>query len=69
MATGLVLRVRSSFETRAHRAQALALAVMAHKGDKFDMAGLMALADEYLAYIEGDDAAPIPRPDLNGAKK
>ena len=48
---------------------ALCLASMSFRGDKFDMAQLMALADEYLSYIEGDDAAPIPRPDLSGGVK
>ena len=48
---------------------ALCLASMSFRGDKFDMAQLMALADEYLSYIEGDDAAPIPRPDLKGDGK
>lgn len=53
-------------EHRSNAALALCLACMSFKGDKFDMAQLMSLADEYLLYIEGDDAAPIPRPDKSG---
>jgi hypothetical protein len=53
-------------EHRSNAALALCLACMSFKGDKFDMAQLMSLADEYLDYIEGDDASPIPRPDKTG---
>ena len=53
-------------EHRSNAALALCLACMSFKGDKFDMAELMSLADEYLEYIEGDDATPIPRPDKTG---
>lgn len=52
-------------EHRSNAALALCLACMSFRGDKFDMAQLMGLADEYLAYIEGDDAS-IPRPDKTG---
>lgn len=53
-------------EHRSNAALALCLACMSFKGDKFDMGQLMSLADEYLAYIEGNDATPIPRPDKSG---
>ena len=56
----------SKYEHRTNSALALCLACMSFKGDAFDIEQLMGLADEYLAYIEGDDAAPIPRPDKTG---
>ena len=59
----------SKTEHRGNLALALCLASMSFRGDRFDMAQLMALADEYLSYIEGDDATPVPRPDLSGGVK
>lgn len=56
----------SSAEHRSNAALALCLACMSFKGDKFDIGQLMGLADEYLAYIEGNEASPIPRPDKTG---
>jgi hypothetical protein len=53
---------------RGNRATALCLAAMSFRGEAFDMAGVMMLADEYLNYIEGDDSAPLPRPDLAGKR-
>lgn len=64
---GLELSITSA-EHRGNCALALCLACMSFKGDKFDMGQLMGLADEYLAYIEGDEHAPIPRPDKGGSR-
>lgn len=46
--------------TRASsRAVALCLASISLRGE-FNMANLLGLADEYLKYIEGENASPIP---------
>lgn len=50
-------------EIRAHRALSIALAAMSFRGEIVDIERLLGLADEFLQYIEGDDSAPIPRPD------
>lgn len=55
-------------EHRGHRAMALMCAAVCWKGDPTDSEGLLSIADEFLQYIEGDDAA-MPRPDkLIGGK-
>jgi hypothetical protein len=49
-------------DNRANRAMALMLAAIAWKGDPAADVDILGLADEFLQYIEGDDAA-MPRPD------
>ena len=52
---------------RTTRAIGLCLAAIAWKGDPTDVGGIIGLADDFVQYLEGDDAAPIPRPDKLGS--
>jgi hypothetical protein len=47
---------------RGHRAMALMCAAVCWRGDPTDSEGMLSVADEFLQYIEGNDAA-MPRPD------
>lgn len=49
-------------EARENRAKALAHAAQCWRGDVADVEGILALADEFLQYIEGNNAV-MPRPD------
>jgi hypothetical protein len=49
-------------ETRGHRAMALMCAAVCWRGDPTDTEGMLSVADEFLQYIEGDNAV-MPRPD------
>jgi hypothetical protein len=51
-----------SAEHRGHRAMALMCAAVCWRGDPTDSEGMLGVADEFLQYIEGDDAM-MPRPD------
>lgn len=54
----------SSREQKRNRAFAIACASVSFRGTAMDVESLLSLADEYLEYIEGDDEARIPRPDV-----
>jgi hypothetical protein len=56
-------------EGRRNRALAIACASVSFRGVAMDVETLLSLADEFLDYIEGDDGAPIPRPDKTGVSK
>lgn len=55
-------------EGRRNRAFAIACASISFRGAAMDVETLLSLADEFLDYIEGDDSAPIPRPDKTPKK-
>lgn len=52
---------RPNPETRGNRAMALMCAAVCWRGDPTDSEGMLGVADEFLQYIEGDDAM-FPRP-------
>jgi hypothetical protein len=54
--------LHSEQELRGHRAMALMCAAVCWRGDPTDSEGMLSLADEFLQYIEGDNAV-MPRPD------
>jgi hypothetical protein len=49
-------------EARGQRAMALMCASVCWRGDPTDTEGLLSVADEFLQYIQGDNAV-MPRPD------
>lgn len=51
-------------EGRRDRALAIACASVSFRGEAMNVESLLALADEFLSYIQGDNDAVIPRPDL-----
>ena len=55
-------------EARGNKAMALMCAAVCWRGDPTDSEGMLGLADEFLQYIEGDDAI-MPRPDKRLAGK
>ena len=54
--------VASNPENRGNRAMALMCAAVVWRGDPTDTEGMLGVADEFLQYIEGNDAS-MPRPD------
>jgi hypothetical protein len=49
-------------DSRGHRAMALMCAAICWRGDPTDQEGMLGVADEFLQYIEGNNAM-MPRPD------
>jgi hypothetical protein len=61
-----VSEIASDPDKRGNRAMALMCAAVCWRGDPTDSEGMLSVADEFLQYIEGNDAM-MPRPDKREA--